>query len=246
MGVESGVDARDRRTPQARPPPRAGRLHEPGDGVQLVAVERRQGGAHRGDGVGPPGSGLCEREAQHLEAGPVVEQQLQGRLRVDGRPELQHHAQVVGQLGVGVGQFDARAPVRLLEPHEGDPALAGVAVGEVGQVRRTSAGVVERLDVLAAAACRDRCRRGRRRAVAAACPVLAEAAAPRHAAPAGGPARPRRDSRAAADAHCQVARIASRSTGSAAALRRRSASLIGAGPHRRRGTARRACPCRPS
>ena len=41
-----------------------------------------------------------EREPQQLEPGPVVEHQLPAEVAVDGGGELEHDAEVVGQLGV--------------------------------------------------------------------------------------------------------------------------------------------------
>ena len=50
--------------------------------------------------AGPGRAQVPQREPQQLQPGPVVEHQLRPRLVVHGRGELQHDAQVVGQLGV--------------------------------------------------------------------------------------------------------------------------------------------------
>ena len=63
----------------------------------------RSGGSVARDGVDearPRRGEVAQREPQQLEPGPVVEHQLPAELLVDGGGELEHHAQVVGELGV--------------------------------------------------------------------------------------------------------------------------------------------------
>ena len=76
----------------------------------------------------------------------MLEDQVPPLLLVDGGGVLQHHAQVVGQLGVIEGH--AGGEVGLLEPQQGHPAFAGVSVGEVGEEEVAAAPVVEGVDVV--------------------------------------------------------------------------------------------------
>ena len=65
---------------------------------------------------------------------------------VHGGGELEDDAEVVGQLGVV--ELEPGREVGLLEPQQRHPALAGVAVGEVGQEQVAAAAGVEGLDVV--------------------------------------------------------------------------------------------------
>ena len=111
----------------------------------------REGGRHGLDRPGPPGALLGQRHPEQLQAGPVVEQQPSTLLLVDGGGVLQDDREVVGQLGAdrrGLVDGDAGGLVGLLEAQQREAALAGVAVGEVGQEEVVAAPAVEGLDVV--------------------------------------------------------------------------------------------------
>ena len=94
-----------------------------------------------------PGRALvAQREAQQLEPRPVLEDQLPTGFLVHRGGVLQHHAQVVGELGVVEGEPGAQ--VGLLEAQQRHPALAGVAVREVGEEQVAAAAGVEGVDVV--------------------------------------------------------------------------------------------------
>ena len=75
----------------------------------------------------------------------MVEHQLTASVLVDGGRVLQHDAQVIGQLGVV--EQEAGVGVGLLEPQQSHPALAGVAVGKVGEEQVAAPPAVECLDI---------------------------------------------------------------------------------------------------
>jgi len=72
----------------------------------------------------------------------VLQQQNPRRGHVGRGSELEHHAEVIGQLVVG--QDHARLAVCRLEPQQRHSSVAGVAVLEVRQVEAASLLVVER------------------------------------------------------------------------------------------------------
>ena len=81
----------------------------------------------------------------------MIAEQFPRGVGVDHRPELEHHAEVVGQFLVR--EVGAGVAIDLLEAHQLDAALAGVAARVVGQIERASAGDVEGVDVLALQPC---------------------------------------------------------------------------------------------
>ena len=86
-------------------------------------------------------------QAQQLEPGPVVQQHLHARPLVGGGRELEHDAEVVGQLVVG--EHQARPGVHLLDAEQGEAAFPGLPVGEVGQKQAAPSTGVESVDVVA-------------------------------------------------------------------------------------------------
>ena len=71
------------------------------DRLELVALQRREGGGDRLDRPGPSRAVLGQRDPQQLQTGPMVEQQLTALFLVDGRRVLQDDAQVIGQFRSG-------------------------------------------------------------------------------------------------------------------------------------------------
>ena len=118
------------------------------DGVAVVAAQRRQRGARPRRRRAPHGEPrVAQRQPQQLEAGAVLEQQPPAAPRVAGGGELQHDARG-GRAARRRSSAKPGAPVGLLEPQQRHAALAGVAVGEVGQVQAAAPAEVEGLDVV--------------------------------------------------------------------------------------------------
>ena len=129
----------------------------------------------------------------------------QAPLGVHGRPELQHRAEVVGQLAGRLVPLDAGRAVGLLELHQRHAAAAGVAVGEVGEVERALAGVVEGGDVVLLQHAEVACHAGGRAAARGACCRATSASS----SSTRGDAAPPWGSRAAPSSAAQTGRTAS-------------------------------------
>ena len=111
------------------------------DGFDLLAGELQHGGHERGVGAVARAQGTEDRlqDVRHLA------EEGAGERRRLGRGELQHDAQVVGQLAAV--QPQARRLVGLRQVHHGRSAVARVAVHVLEQVQRGAASAVEQFDV---------------------------------------------------------------------------------------------------
>ena len=126
----SGGPSAARRRTASRSSPRSG-----GSVAVTASIRLRPRRAH-----------VAQREPQQLQPGAVVEHQVPAEVAVDGGGELEDDAQVVGQLRVV--ELEPGPQVGLLEAQQRHPALAGVAVGEVGQEEVAAPPGVEGLDVV--------------------------------------------------------------------------------------------------
>ena len=166
------------RTVPARPPRPAARCGQARSARSQVPW--RGVGQHGADGVERVDVRRAARRParpEQFDPGPVLGRAGAARLPGRRRGELADDGEVVGQFAGDEAR--ARRPVGVGEPQQRHAALAGVAVGVIGQVEAAAAAQVEGVDVVAAAASASRRLRQ----------VLDEAA------PAGP--RPRRAARAA-------------------------------------------------